>query len=103
MDNYSKRKYFLAAIFIVVVLIFSIRLFRLQVLDSNYKQYATKNVLRRVVSYPARGLIYDRHGELLVYNKASYDLLVTPRELSEFDTTALCRILKLRKRISLLP
>lgn len=97
MDNYSKRKYFLAAIFIVVVLIFSIRLFRLQVLDSNYKQYATKNVLRRVVSYPARGLIYDRHGELLVYNKASYDLLVTPRELSEFDTTALCRILEVEK------
>lgn len=97
MDNFSKRKYLLAAIFILVALIFTVRLFRLQVLDNNYKQYATRNVLRRVITYPARGLIYDRNGELLVYNKASYDLLVTPRELSAFDTTSFCRILDIDK------
>lgn len=97
MDNYSKRKYLLGAIFIVIALVFTVRLFRLQVLDSNYKQYATKNVLRRVVTYPARGLIYDRNGDLLVYNKASYDLLVTPREVSSFDTTGLCQILDIEK------
>ena len=93
MDNFTKRKYFIGAIFIFVALMFTVRLFRLQVLNSEYKQYATRNVLRRVISYPARGLIYDRNGQLLVYNKAAYDLLVTPRELSAFDTTSLCQIL----------
>ena len=98
MDNYSKRKYLLGTIFIIVALIFVGRLFRLQVLDTNYKQYATKNVLRRVITYPARGLIYDRNGELLVYNKASYDLLVTPREVSAFDTTSFCDMLNIEKK-----
>ncbi len=97
MDTFAKRKYLLGAIFILVALIFIVKLFRLQVIDSSYKQYATKNVLRRVVTYPARGLMYDRNGKLLVYNKAAYDLLVTPRELEVFDTTALCAMLDIEK------
>ncbi|HKJ42266.1 MAG TPA: penicillin-binding protein 2 [Sunxiuqinia sp.] len=98
MDNFSKRKYLIGAFFILIALMFSVRLFRLQVIDSEYKLDATKNVLRRVVTYPARGLIYDRNGQLLVYNKAAYDLLVTPRELSAFDTTSLCNILNIEKQ-----
>ncbi|MCW0483631.1 penicillin-binding protein 2 [Gaoshiqia sediminis] len=97
MDKFARRKYILGAIFVVIVLIFIIRLFTLQVLDSSYKQYATQNVLRRVINYPARGLIYDRNGKLLVYNKAAYDLLVTPREMAPFDTTQFCEILKIEK------
>ena len=97
MDKFAKRKYILGAIFIFIIIIFIIRLFTLQVLDSSYKQYATRNVLRRVINYPARGLIYDRNGKLLVYNKAAYDLLVTPRELVAFDTTEFCNILKIEK------
>lgn len=81
----------------LVSLVFLIRLFRLQVLDATYKQYATNNVLREVVQYPARGLIYDRNGELLVYNKPAYDLLITPREVDRFDTTLFCQLLKISK------
>lgn len=97
MDTFAKRKYLLGAIFVLIALIFIVKLFRIQVIDSSYKQYATRNVLRRVVTYPARGLMYDRNGELLVYNKAAYDLLVTPRELEAFDTTSLCTILEIEK------
>ncbi len=85
------------AVFLLVGLIFTISLFRLQVLDSNYKQYATNNVLREVVQYPARGLIYDRNGKLLVYNKTAYDLLITPREVAEFDTLLLCKLLNIER------
>lgn len=99
MDKFGKRKYILGAIFAFIVVVFIIRLFTIQVLDSSYKQYATRNVLRPVINYPARGLIYDRNGELLVYNKAAYDLLVTPREVSAFDTVQLCNILKIDKQI----
>lgn len=77
----------------MVGLIFLIRLFFLQVVDTTYKEFATSNVLRKIVQYPARGLIYDRNGELLVYNKAAYDLLVTPREVKEFDTLRFCGLL----------
>ena len=97
MDTFAKRKYLLGAVFILIALVFIVKLFRLQVLDSSYKQYATRNVLRPEITYPARGLMYDRNGELLVYNKAAYDLLVTPRELETFDTTRLCSILEIEK------
>lgn len=95
MNNLSNRSYVVVAVFAVVGLIFAISLFRLQVLDSDYKQYATNNVLREIIQYPARGLIYDRNGELLVYNKTAYDLLITPREVTDFDTTLLCNLLSL--------
>lgn len=97
MNNFAKRKYLIAGIFVAVGLIFMIKLFRLQVLDPNYKQYATNNVLREVVQYPARGLVYDRNGELLVFNKAAYDLLITPREVGPFDTTYFCELLDIEK------
>lgn len=85
------------AVFTVVVLIYIISLFRLQVIDSEYKRYATNNVLREVIQYPARGLIYDRNGKLLVYNKTAYDLLIIPREVKQFDTTLFCNLLKISK------
>lgn len=93
MDSYSKRKYIIGAFFLLIGVIFSIRLFYIQVVSKEYKQYATRNVLRPEVIYPARGLIYDRNGKLLVQNKAAYDLLVTPREVKPFDTTEICDIL----------
>ncbi|MFW6371573.1 MAG: penicillin-binding protein 2, partial [Bacteroidota bacterium] len=97
MNGHSKRSFIIIAIFAVIVFAYLVKLFRLQVLDSSYKQFAARNVLRELVQYPARGLIYDRNGELLVYNKAAYDLLITPLEVAEFDTTYLCDILEITK------
>lgn len=97
MDIFAKRKYIVIAVFVLVGLIFIIKLFNIQVLDPDYKQYATNNVLREVVQYPARGLVYDRNGELLVFNKPAYDLLVTPREVEKFDTATFCELLEISK------
>ncbi|MCG6186141.1 penicillin-binding protein 2 [Maribellus maritimus] len=97
MNNFSKRSYIIIAIFAVVGLVYIIRLFSLQVVDSTYKQFATNNILREIVQYPARGLIYDRNGKLLVINKAAYDLLITPREVKTFDTLQLCNLLEITR------
>lgn len=97
METLSQRRYVIGGIILIVGLIFIVKLFRLQVLSPTYKQYATNNVVRKIVHYPSRGLIYDRNGELLVINKAAYDLLITPREVSLFDTTSLCNILNISK------
>ena len=97
MNAFSKRRFVIIAVFAFVGLAFLIKLFRLQVLDPTYKQYATSNVLREVVQYPARGLVFDRNGNLLVYNKAAYDLLITPREVGEFDSLYLCSLLDISK------
>ncbi len=97
MDIYSKRKYLVTAIFLIAGVVFLLKLFSLQVLDPKYKVSATNNVLREIVQFPARGLIYDRKGTLMVFNKPAYDLLVTPREVEKFDTVAFCKLLEISK------
>ena len=97
MDINSKRKYLIIGLFSLTALIILIRLFTIQVLDSSYKISAASNVLRREVNYPARGVIFDRNGKLLVFNQAAYDVLITPREMKAFDTLAFCRIVGVEK------
>jgi len=95
MNHFSDRRYVFAIVIILVGLIYVVRLFQLQVLDKSYEQYALSNAQSVRVVYPARGLIYDRNGNIMVYNQAAYDIMVTPRLLESFDTTELCEILDL--------
>lgn len=77
----------------VVAIILIIRLFVIQIVDDKYKIDASNNSMVHSIIYPTRGIIYDRNGRILVGNKITYDLLVTPREVSEFDTLAFCQAL----------
>ena len=97
MKQFGLRKYVVSAIIIIVAIIFVVKLFFIQVVDTKYKVSAENNSQRHVTQYPARGLIYDRNDELLVYNQAAYDLMVVPREIIEFDTTDFCKILSIPK------
>lgn len=69
------------------------RLFVIQIVDDSYKIDASNNSMVYSTSYPTRGIIYDRNGKILVGNKVAYDILVTPKEVSEFDTLALGKAL----------
>jgi penicillin-binding protein 2 len=93
MEQYTNRKYIIGAIVLLVGLIFTIRLFSLQVVNSSYKLSAESNTRRMEIVYPARGLIYDRKGELIAHNLPSYDLKIAPYELEAFDSLELCDIL----------
>ncbi len=92
---YENRKYAFGALLFLIVFIFIGKLFSLQVLDKSYQTTANRNVLRSIIRYPARGMIYDRTGKLLVYNEAVYDLMVSPNLVEEFDTSIFCDILKI--------
>ncbi|MBO4455782.1 MAG: penicillin-binding protein 2 [Bacteroidales bacterium] len=77
----------------VVVLILLGKLFWVQIVDERYKIDAANNSMSRELIYPPRGVIYDRNGVLLVGNRICYDILVTPREVQQFDTLALAECL----------
>ena len=77
----------------VVVAILVGRLFQIQILDGSYKRDASNNSMIYETIFPPRGIIYDRDGRVLVGNKVCYDILVTPREVTEFDTLALAEAL----------
>lgn len=98
MDTFSKRKFIIAGIMLGIGALFILRLFTIQITNKTYKQFATRNVLRKIITFPARGLIYDRNNELMVYNKAAYDLMIIPREAKAFDTLELCRIIQLERQ-----
>ena len=90
--DYSSRKNIIIGVFLLVAIIFIIRLFYLQVINSSYKLSADNIVLRKVREYPPRGLIYDRYGNLMVFNEAAYDLMVIPRQMKDVDTSLICDI-----------
>ncbi len=75
--------------------IFILRLLYLQVIDDSAKLAADNNAVRATTIYPARGNIFDRYGDVLVFNKAAYDLMVVPIKTKAFDTTDLCVTLDL--------
>ena len=82
---------------VIVCLVLVTRLFFLQIIDEEYKISAENNAYKYITIYPVRGLILDRNGNILVSNKNSYDIMVTPVDLQPFDTAALCRIFSIKK------
>ena len=93
MNSFFARKFVIQGIFIAIALLIIARLFYIQIIDKSYLLSANNNVLRKVVVYPARGVVYDRNGKVLVQNEPVYDLLVTPVEAKEIDTALLCELI----------
>lgn len=96
--NLKKRRYVIAGFIIVLVCIYIVRLFTLQVTEDKYKANAISNAFLRRVIYPARGLMYDRNGRLLVFNQPAYDVMLIPKDVGKtLDTLALCEVLNISK------
>jgi penicillin-binding protein 2 len=93
MDNLFNRKYIVQGLFIVVCLILLGTLFYIQVGSDKYFLSAENNVLRRIYTFAARGVILDRNEKVLVRNDLVYDLMAIPNDVKPFDTVALCRII----------
>lgn len=93
MNPFAFRRYIIAGMVAIMAFIFLIRLFYIQIIDVSYKTSADNNSQRYETQFPARGLIYDRKGRLMVYNEAAYDLMVTPIQVKELDTAELCKLL----------
>ncbi len=100
-DLFKNRYHVIRIIFIGFALIFITRLFYLQVISRKYVALAINNAIKEIDVYPTRGMIYDRNGELVVFNEAIYDLMVTPYETKKakgFDTLKLCELLGITRQ-----
>ena len=69
------------------------KIFYIQIINGKYKADSISNSIVKEVIYPTRGVIYDRNGKIIVGNKVAYDIMVTPREVTEFDTLTLASVL----------
>ena len=79
---------------VVVAAIILAKLFYIQIINDKYKINASNNSMVYDIIYPTRGIIYDRNGKIIVGNKVAYDILVTPREVQQFDTLMLASVLE---------
>ena len=95
--NLEKRKYIVGGFIVLIAIIYLIRLFDLQINDEKYKQSADSNAFLKKTVYPSRGLIYDRNGELVVFNQPAYDVMMIPRDVQPFDTLDFCNTLNITR------
>lgn len=96
-DKNYNRRYAIAGIAIVVVFVYIVRLFILQIVDQSTQGKAETNAQLRQTIYPSRGLIFDRNGELIVANQPIYEVTMIVREMQStaFDTLGFCKKLKI--------
>lgn len=91
--RYSNRKYVLGGVAVLIIFIYLLRLFTLQLMSDDFKRNADSNAFLKRIQFPARGAMRDRNGRLLVYNQPSYDIMIVMSEAAAVDTLALCESL----------
>ncbi|QYJ96832.1 penicillin-binding protein 2 [Shewanella alkalitolerans] len=97
---FKRRAIFTFACVVVLLSVLLGNLYHLQVLS--YKDYETRsndNRIRVVPVAPSRGLIYDRHGQLLAENQPFYSLELIPEKVKDIPATLdeLAKVVELSK------
>ncbi len=90
----SKRKNFYYIFSLIIVLIIAGRLVQLQLVNpEKFDKDAERNSVKTIITTPARGLIFDRNGKLLVDNKPSYSVTVVKKEFDTNNIPVVCSLL----------
>lgn len=92
------RKFVIGGIALCIVVTYIVRLAFLQLASNNFKDKSDSNAFLNNVIFPSRGVIYDRNGELLVYNQPAYDIMVVMREVEGLDTLDFCKALGITRK-----
>lgn len=91
----QSRSYIIRLIFIAVFIVMIAQLANLQLVSGKYQELAQANAVFPKVIYPPRGIVYDRNNKAIVNNTLAYDLMVTPAEIKNVDTTYMCQLLEI--------
>ena len=98
MRNLADRKYGVIYAIVLVSLVLIFRAAQLQLFSGEYKEQAQKTTLEKKLIYPSRGLIIDRNGKTMVYNKPIYVINVIYRKIDpKMDTAFFCSLLGIDK------
>ncbi|MFQ5486197.1 MAG: hypothetical protein ACE5DO_12810, partial [Desulfobacterales bacterium] len=97
-NQYKERQFTILLVFGIAGLVLLLRAFYLQIWDNTFKVKADAVAMSKYTRYPARGLIYDRNGNLLVNNSPVYDLMVIYNQVKPtMDTLKFCSLLGIDK------
>ncbi|MFH1191552.1 MAG: penicillin-binding protein 2 [Candidatus Omnitrophota bacterium] len=82
-----------------IIIMFSVLIFGLLNLEirqgAKFRRLSDRNCIRLISQFGSRGNILDRHGEIIVDNKISYDVMIISQDLNHLDQvlTLISRIL----------
>ena len=98
-NGLAYRRFVIAGVAILIVIVYTIRLFMLQITSDDYKKSADSNAFLKKIEYPSRGAILDRTGKLMVYNQPAYDIMVVMNEIKgRLDTLEFCQTLGITRQ-----
>ena len=98
-NSLAYRRFVIAGVAVLIVIVYTIRLFMLQITSDDYKKSADSNAFLKKIEYPSRGAILDRNGKLMVYNQPSYDIMVVMNEIKDrLDTLEFCQTLGITRQ-----
>jgi len=90
------RKKIIYALMIVIFLVYSIKLFQMQIIQhEEYDEKSSGNSIKAIEQIPLRGAFWDRNMKLLVENIPAYTVRITPYEYEKKNNKILEAILEL--------
>ena len=83
----SQKQYMLiCAIMLLLMMIYMVRLWHLQVLQGESYRFQSENNRIRIEEIAApRGIIFDRNGVPIVENRPAYNLVIIREDISDLD------------------
>ncbi|MGH7965121.1 MAG: penicillin-binding protein 2 [Candidatus Binatia bacterium] len=79
---------FSGLLILLVLALFTARLWQLQIVEGEQLRLLSENNrIRLKRTPPLRGVIYDRHGRLLVDNRPSFDVVLVPEDTPDLRST----------------
>lgn len=91
--NFDTRKYVIITFIIVVGIIYTLRLFYMQVIDDSWALRAQEIAETRREISPPRGAVFDRNGVKIVSNRTYYNLMMRESDIKNLDTAAFAKLI----------
>lgn len=91
--NLKGRKYVIIVIIVFTGILYSAKLFHMQVIDDQWKLRAGQIAEKRREVRPPRAVVLDRNGEKIVMNKTYYNLNFVEDDISKLDTNAFAKLI----------
>ena len=103
--NLENRRLVFILLFMFVGIIFTARLFYMQVVDDKWIERAGEVAKRKITIKPPRGILYDRNNQKIVANKTYYNLMFVEDDIENLDTVAFSELIgisidSIRKRFT---
>ena len=91
--KYEGRKYVIIVIFILIGILYTFKLFFMQVVDDTWKLRAQQLAEKRWSITPPRAVVFDRNGKKIISNKTYYNLMMVEDDIKNLDTVAFAKLI----------